>query len=261
MTPHLEASGSRVIKSVLLELQEYVCLQSATVGCVFSRPFYFADVIAQFDQIGVGSLTVVVLTGFFTGAVVALQTGITLDQFGARPIVGRLVSASIVKEVGPVFTGLMLAGRIGSGIAAELGSMTVTDQINALRALGTDPVRKLVVPRVLAGFFMAPVLTIMYDTMAIYGGWLVAVYQLRVASSLYWTSVTDVLYLQDTWMGLIKPFVLGYVVVTIGCHVGLRTTGGTQGVGRATTKAVVAASVAVIAVDFFLSRLLITLLY
>ena len=261
MKSHLESNVSRVVKSVLLEIQEYVRLQGAAMRAVFSRPFYFPDVIMQFDQIGIGSLTVVVLTGFFTGAVVALQTGITLDQFGARPAVGRLVSASIVKEVGPVFTGLMLAGRIGSGIAAELGSMTVTDQINALRALGTDPVRKLVVPRVLAGFFMAPVLTVLYDTMAIYGGWLVAVYQLRVASSLYWTSVTDALYVQDTWMGLIKPFVLGYVIVTIGCHVGLRTTGGTQGVGRATTKAVVAASVAVIAVDFFLSRLLITLLY
>jgi phospholipid/cholesterol/gamma-HCH transport system permease protein len=249
------------VKSALLEVQEYVGLQSATVRGAFSRPFYFHDVVEQFDQIGIGSLPVVLLTGFFTGAVVALQTGITLDQFGARPFVGRLVSASIVKEVGPVFTGLMLAGRVGSGIAAELGSMTVTDQINALRALGTDPLRKLVVPRVLAGFFMAPVLTIMYDTVAIYGGWLVAVYQLRVASSLYWTSVTEALYVQDAWMGLIKPFVLGFVIVTLGCHVGLRTKGGTQGVGRATTNAVVAASVAVIAVDFFLSRLLITLLY
>jgi phospholipid/cholesterol/gamma-HCH transport system permease protein len=249
------------VKSALLEIQDYVGLQRATMRGAFSRPFYFHDVVEQFDQIGIGSLPVVLLTGFFTGAVVALQTGITLDQFGARPFVGRLVSASIVKEVGPVFTGLMLAGRVGSGIAAELGSMTVTDQINALRALGTDPVRKLVVPRVLAGFFMAPVLTIMYDTVAIYGGWLVAVYQLRVAPSLYWTSVTEALYVQDAWMGLIKPFVLGYVIVTLGCHVGLRTKGGTQGVGRATTNAVVAASVAVIAVDFFLSRLLITLLY
>ena len=249
------------VKGALVEVQEYVGLQSATVRGAFSRPFYFHDVVEQFDQIGIGSLPVVLLTGFFTGAVVALQTGITLDQFGARPFVGRLVSASIVKEVGPVFTGLMLAGRVGSGIAAELGSMTVTDQINALRALGTDPLRKLVVPRVLAGFFMAPVLTIMYDTVAIYGGWLVAVYQLRVASSLYWTSVTEALYVQDAWMGLIKPFVLGFVIVTLGCHVGLRTKGGTQGVGRATTNAVVAASVAVIAVDFFLTRLLITLLY
>jgi phospholipid/cholesterol/gamma-HCH transport system permease protein len=249
------------LKAAVLEVQEYVRLQVATIHGAFSRPFYFRDVVEQFEQIGIGSLTVVLLTGFFTGAVLALQTGITLDQFGARPFVGRLISASMVKELGPVLTGLMLAGRIGSGIAAELGSMVVTDQINALRALGTDPVRKLVVPRVLAGFFMAPVLTVIANTVGIIGGWLIAVFQLRVASSLYWTSIVEGLYIGDAWMGLVKPFCLGYAIVTIGCHVGLRTRGGTQGVGRATTNAVVASSVAVIAVDFFVTRLLITLLY
>jgi phospholipid/cholesterol/gamma-HCH transport system permease protein len=249
------------IKNAVLSVQEYMRLQAALISGSFSRPFYYHDVVEQFDSIGLGSLTVVLLTGFFTGAVLALQTGITLDQFGARPVVGRLISASMIKELGPVLTGLMLAGRVGSGIAAELGSMVVTDQINALRALGTDPVRKLVVPRVLAGFFMAPVLTVISDAVGIVGGWLVAVFQLRVASSVYWSSITKGLYLQDAWMGLIKPFVLGYVIVTIGCYVGLRTSGGTQGVGRSTTNAVVASSVAVIAVDFFITRLLITLLY
>lgn len=249
------------VKTGVLEVQEYVRLQVATVRAIFSRPFYFHDVVEQFEQIGIGSLTVVLLTGFFTGAVLALQLGITLDQFGARPVVGRIVSATLVKELGPVLTGLMLAGRVGSGIAAELGSMVVTDQINALRALGTDPVRKLVVPRVLAGVFMAPILTVIANTVGILGGWLITVFQLRVASSVYWTSVVEGLYLEDAWMGLIKPLVLGFAIVTIGCHVGLRTTGGTQGVGRATTNAVVAASVAVIAVDFFVTRMLITLLY
>lgn len=249
------------VKTGVIEVQEYVRLQVATVRAIFSRPFYFHDVVEQFEQIGIGSLTVVVLAGFFTGAVLALQTGITLDQFGARPFVGRLISASMVKELGPVLTGLMLAGRVGSGIAAELGSMVVTDQINALRVLGTDPVRKLVVPRVLAGVIMAPILTVIANTVGIVGGWLIAGYQLRVASSLYWSSIIEGLYLEDAWMGLVKPFALGYAIVTIGCHVGLRTTGGTQGVGRSTTNAVVAASVAVIAVDFFVTRLLITLLY
>jgi phospholipid/cholesterol/gamma-HCH transport system permease protein len=249
------------LKNAVLDVQEYVYLQIATVRAIFSRPYYFRDVVEQFESIGIGSLTVVLLAGFFTGAVLALQTGITLDQFGARPFVGRLVSASMVKELGPVLTGLMLAGRIGSGIAAELGSMVVTDQINALRTLGTDPVRKLVVPRVLAGIFMTPVLTVIANTVGIIGGWLIAVTQLRVAGSLYWTSVIDGLYLQDAWMGLLKPFCLGYAIVTIGCHVGLRTKGGTQGVGRATTNAVVAASVAVIAVDLFVTQLLIALLY
>jgi phospholipid/cholesterol/gamma-HCH transport system permease protein len=254
-------AANRWLKSVVFEAQEYVRLQVATARAAVSRPFYVHDVVEQFEQIGIGSLTVVVLTGFFTGAVLALQTGITLDQFGARPFVGRLISASMIKELGPVLTGLMLAGRIGSGIAAELGSMVVTDQINALRALGTDPIRKLVVPRVLAGFFMAPVLTVIANTVGIIGGWLIAVFQLRIASSVYWSSIIEGLYMDDAIMGIVKPFCLGYVIVTIGCHVGLRTTGGTQGVGRATTSAVVAASVAVIAVDFFVTRLMISLFY
>src|SRR5437868_4944229 len=139
--------------------------------------------------------------------------------------------------------------------------MMVTDQINALRALGTDPIRKLVVPRMLAGFLMAPVLTVISDFVGILGGWIIARFQLQVATGLYWSSVTKGLYVQDVWMGVIKPFVLGFVIVTIACHVGLRTRGGTQGVGRATTVAVVAGSVAVIAADFFVTQILIALLY
>src|SRR6202790_2532720 len=124
----------------------------------------------------------------------------------------------MIKELGPVLTALMLTGRIGSGIAAELGSMVVTDQINALRALGTDPIRKLVVPRMLAGIFMAPVLTIIADFVGGFGGWMVARYQLQVATGLYWSSVLQGLYMQDLWMGIIKPFVLGFVIVTVACH-------------------------------------------
>jgi phospholipid/cholesterol/gamma-HCH transport system permease protein len=249
------------LKKAALEVQEYVYLVGATFRGAFTPPFYRHDIVEQFDAIGVGSLTVVLLTGFFTGAALALQSGLTLDQFGARPVVGRLVSASMIKELGPVLTALMLSGRIGSGIAAELGSMVVTDQINALRALGTDPVRKLVVPRVLAGFLMAPVLTVISDFVGIAGGWIVARFQLQVASGVYWSSITKALYMQDVWMGLIKPFVLGFAIVTIACHVGLRTSGGTQGVGKSTTVAVVAGSVAVIAVDFFVTKVLISLMY
>ena len=249
------------VKGAVLEVQEYVYLVAAATRAVFTRPIYFRDIVEQFEAIGIGSLSVVVLTGFFTGAALALQSGMTLDQFGARSLVGRLVSASMVKELGPVLTGLMLAGRVGSGIAAELGSMMVTDQINALRSLGTDPVRKLVVPRFLAGIFMAPVLTVIADCAGMIGGWLIAVFSLNVGSGVYWSSVTQALFLGDAWMGLIKPFALGFVIVTIGCHVGLRTRGGTQGVGRATTNAVVAGSVGVIAVDFFITPLLIELLY
>jgi phospholipid/cholesterol/gamma-HCH transport system permease protein len=249
------------LKHQILEVQEYVRLCGAAFRGAITRPFYRYDLFEQLEAIGWASLTVVLLTGFFTGAVLALQSGLTLDQFGARPVVGRLVSASMIKELGPVLTGLMLTGRVGSGIAAELGSMVVTDQINALRALGTDPIRKLVVPRMLSGLFMAPILTIVADFVGMVGGWIVARFQLQVATGLYWSSIEQGLYIQDVWMGIIKPFVLGYVIVTIACHVGLRTTGGTQGVGRSTTAAVVAGSVAVIAVDFFVTRVLISLIY
>lgn len=249
------------LKNALLEVQEYFKLCIAAIKGVMSRPFYARDVMEQIDVIGLGSLTVVILTGFFTGAVLALQSGMTLDQFGARPFVGRLVSASMIKELGPVLTALMLAGRVGSGIAAELGSMMVTEQISALRALGTDPIRKLVVPRVLAGFIMCPILTVVANAVGLTGGWLIALTQLRVPSGVYWSSVVEGLYIQDVWMGLIKPFFLGFVIVTIGCHVGLRTSGGTQGVGRSTTNAVVAASVVVLIVDFFLTRLLISIFF
>ena len=252
---------SYVVKQAAFEVQAYVRLIIASVRGAITPPVYRHDIVEQFDTLGVGSLTVVLLTGLFTGAALASQTGLTLDQFGARPLVGRLVSASMVIELGPVLTALMLTGRIGSGIAAELGSMVVTDQINALRALGTDPIRKLVVPRMLAGLFMAPALTIISDFMGIFGGWVVARFQLQVSSALYWSSVTDVLYVQDLEQGLIKPFVFGFLIVTIACYVGLRTSGGTQGVGKATTIAVVAGSVAVIAADFFVTQLLVWTIY
>jgi phospholipid/cholesterol/gamma-HCH transport system permease protein len=249
------------LKAALLEVQEYVRLNLAVARAAVTRPFYARDVVEQFEAIGVGSLTVVLLTGMFTGAVLALQSGFTLDQFGARSMVGRLVSASMVKELGPVLTALMVTGRVGSGIAAELGSMMVTDQISALRALGTDPVRKLVVPRILAGTIMVPVLTVIANAVGMVGAWMITVWQLRVASSVFWNSVVAGLYIEDVYMGMIKPFFLGFVLVSIGCHVGLRTSGGTQGVGRATTNAVVAGSVAVLAVDFFITKLLFTVMY
>lgn len=249
------------IKHALLEVQEYLRLLGQVGRALVSRPFYRRDVIEQLDIIGIGSLTVVLLTGLFTGMVLALQSGMTLDQFGARSVVGRLVSASMVKELGPVLTALMVTGRVGSGIAAELGSMVVTDQIAALRALGTDPVRKLVLPRVIAGTVMVPVLTVIANAVGILGGMIISVTQLKVAASIYWSNVVEGLFMDDIWMGLIKPVVLGFTLVTIGCHVGLRARGGTQGVGRATTNAVVSGSVAVLVLDFLVTKVLIGLLY
>jgi phospholipid/cholesterol/gamma-HCH transport system permease protein len=249
------------LKHAVLEVQEYLRLLGQVGRALVTPPVYGRDIVEQLDAIGLGSLMVVILTGAFTGMVLALQTGMTLDQFGARPVIGQLVSASMVRELGPVLTALMVTGRVGSGIAAELGSMMVTEQIAALRALGTDPVRKLVLPRITAGLVMVPVLTIIADGVGMLGGAVISRYQLHVAYSVYWRNVVEGLWFPDLWMGIIKPIVLGFLLVSIACHVGLRTHGGTQGVGRSTTNAVVIASVAVLASDFLLTKLLITLMY
>jgi len=250
-----------LLKKPVLEVQQYGRLIGQVARGLVSRPIYLRDIVEQLDAVGLGSMSVALLTGLFTGMVLALQAGLTLDQFGARPIIGRMVSASMVKELGPVLTALVFAGRVGSGIAAELGSMVVTDQISALRALGTDPARKLVVPRVVAATVMLPVLVVVADGIGMLGGAVISSMQFHVATSVYWNNVVQGLYTQDLWMGLIKPVVLGFVIATIGCHVGLRTTGGTRGVGRATTNSVVVGSIAVLAVDFLLTKLLIAMWY
>ena len=226
--PALMAAVARELarRAALLEVQEYVRHARQGRRARWSRrPFYYRDIIEQFDAIGIGSLTVVLLTGMFTGMVLALQSGITLDQFGARSMVGRLVSASMVKELGPVLTGLMVAGRVGSGIAAELGSMMVTDQIAALRALGTDPIRKLVVPRILAGLLMVPVLTVIAGGVGMVGGWIVTVgaapgrrpASTGTASS--WASTS-----RTCGWGSSSRSSSASPSSSIGCHVGLRTT-------------------------------------
>jgi phospholipid/cholesterol/gamma-HCH transport system permease protein len=216
------------------------------------------DWIMQADLIGVGSLSIVVMTGFFTGAVLALQTSKTLEQFGSLSLTGQVVSLSMVRELGPVLTGLMVAGRNASGMASELGSMVVTEQIDAMRALGTDPLKKLVTPRVVATVVMLFFLTIISDIVGIGGGFMVSSLVLRLDAQQYWTNAYQELARDDLIMGLLKPLFFGFVIATVGCYYGLTARGGTQGVGRATTQAVVAASVLILAVNFFLTRFLIT---
>jgi phospholipid/cholesterol/gamma-HCH transport system permease protein len=192
----------------------------------------------------------------FTGMVLALQAAATLDVFGARPYVGRLVCVSMVRELGPVLTALMVTGRVGSGMAAELGSMVVTQQIDALRVLGTDPIRKLVAPRLAAGIIMVPILTIISDTLGIFGGALISIFSLELSWEYYWRSVGAALVVNDLAMGLSKPVVFGLIISSVGCYMGLTTTGGTQGVGLSTTRSVVVASVLILSSDFFMTKIL-----
>ena len=243
-------------KAAIKEVQDISLLTARAFVSAFQHPYYLRDILIQMDLIGVGSLSVVVLTGFFTGAVLTLQSSKTLSTFGATSMTGSLVAVSLVRELGPVLTALMIAGRVGSGMASELGSMVVTEQINAMRALGTDPVKKLVVPRLLASIAMLPVLTIVADGIGIMGGLTIAKLILQLSASLYLSSAWRNLVYMDLFGGLLKPLIFGATVALVGCHCGLRTHGGTQGVGRSTTQAVVFASVLILVFDLFLTRVI-----
>src|SRR5688572_7800807 len=247
------------VKQRVLSVQDYIMLSWRGLKALFSRPIYFREIVNQMDSLGVESLPIVVLTGMFTGMVLTLQSAASLDAFGARPYVGRLVCISMVRELGPVLTALMVTGRVGSGMAAELGSMVVTQQIDALRVLGSDPIRKLVAPRITAGIIMVPILTVLSDAVGIFGGSLISIFNLQLSWEYYWRSVGSALVVNDLLMGLIKPVVFGFILTSVGCFTGLRTTGGTQGVGLATTRSVVVGSVLILSSDFFMTKLLLFL--
>jgi len=245
------------VKRMVLDVQDFTLLVVSSLRRSVTPPRYFVDTLLQMDIIGVGSLPIVVLTGFFTGGVLALQTYRTLSTFGEVSLLGQVVALSTVRELGPVLTALMVAGRISSGIASELGSMLVSEQIDAMRAFGTDPLRKLVLPRLFATLSTLPILTILSDFCGILGGFFISYYTVRLTSEEYWTAVYQTLTFQDVTQGLVKPFVFALIIAMIGCYCGLNTKGGTEGVGRATTQAMVAASVLILILDFFITKFLI----
>ena len=244
-------------KGQIKALQDYSLLVFRSGSSLLTRPRYWGDIFLQMDSIGIGSLPIVVLTGFFTGCVLALQSATSLQQFGAISMTGRLVSLSMVKELGPVLTGLMVSGRNASGMASELGSMQVTEQVDAMRALGVDPVRKLVTPRIVATMFMLFFLTIVSDAVGMAGGALVSVFLLGLNLSSYFHATYRALQYADVVQGLTKPVFFGFIIASVGCYFGMNTKGGTQGVGRATTQAVVVSSVLIIVIDFLISRTMI----
>ncbi len=247
------------VKRNVLAVQDFSLLLVSSLRRAFTPPRYVIDTLLQMDVIGVGSLPIVLLTGFFTGGVLALQTYRTLSTFGEVSVLGQVVALSVVRELGPVLTALMVAGRISSGIASELGSMLVSEQIDAMRAFGTDPIRKLVLPRLFATVSTLPILTILADFCGMLGGFFISFYTVRLTSEEYWTSIYQTLTFQDVTQGLLKPFFFAVVIAMVGCHCGLNTTGGTEGVGRSTTQAMVAASVLILILDFFITKFLIAI--
>jgi phospholipid/cholesterol/gamma-HCH transport system permease protein len=244
-----------VAKTTVLKVQDYSKLSFRSVKNLASGPRYLQDTLDQMDIIGVGSLPIVLLSGFFIGAVMVLQTGAQFERFGQSSLTGDIVSLALVRELGPTITGLLVAGRCASGIASELGSMVVTEQVDAMRAMGTDPSRKLVTPRVLATLITLPLLTTISVFVGLLGGMVASVMSLRISATTFWERAIKILQFSDILQGTSKTLVFAFIIATVGCYQGLKVKGGTQGVGRATTQAVVVSSVLIIVSDTFLTRI------
>lgn len=249
-----------ILKRFVWEVDAYARLTLTAVKKIFGRPFYLRETVYQFDRIGVESLLIASLTGAFTGMVLALQGVNLLTRFGATSFLGSMIGASVVRELGPVLTALMVAGRVGSSIAAELGNMAVTEQIDAYRVEGTDVTRKLIVPRFFACLLSLPLLTILVDGIALAGSFLIIGTSTDLPAVFYWRSVTDFLQFRDVAMGLIKPLFFGLIIASIGCYLGMRTHGGAEAVGVAAKRSVVFASVFILVSDFFLTKIFLVFL-
>lgn len=250
----------RFLTASVTSFQEFLFLAGRAFLNLVRSPHYYDDVFLQMDSIGFGSLPIVVLIGAFSGAIIALQMARALNTYGASSEVGAIVSVTLVRELGPVLTAVLVAGRNASGIASELGSMKVTEQIDAMRALGTDPVQKLVTPRLTATAVMLPCLTVIADAIGWVSAYLVAVPLLHIISGkTYWSTSWRALVMNDLAQGLIKPFLFGIIIALVGCYYGLYTKGGTQGVGRATTQAVVSSSIWIFFVTLLMDKIFVGL--
>ena len=247
------------LKHPVFILQDYCILGIRSILNVFTPPVYWTDTLQQMDLIGVGSIPIIVVAFISIGGVLVLNTANQLSRFGMAELTGDGVSLALVRELGPTITALLVAGRNASGMASELGSMVVTEQVDAMRALGTDPIRKLMTPRVIATTLMLPLLAATADFFGLVGGFAAAHVALRLGAVQFWTRAVHALYFGDLVQGIVKPFIFAIILSTIGCYQGLRVRGGTEGVGRATTTAVVWASLVVLVSDYFLSRVLLNM--
>jgi phospholipid/cholesterol/gamma-HCH transport system permease protein len=246
-------------KRGILAVQDFALLSARSVTNIFTPPHYISDLLDQMDVIGVGSLPIAIFSGVFIGAVMVLQTAAQFARYGQTQLTGDVVAVSLVRELGPTITGLLVAGRNASGMASELGSMLVTEQVDAMRAMGTDPTRKLVTPRVLGAVLMLPLLVAVADFAGLVGGLVISSTSQHLGAVQFWTRAINALDFNDLVQGMVKPVVFGFILACVGCYKGLTVRGGTQGVGRATTQAVVSASILILIADFFLDKLLLFL--
>jgi phospholipid/cholesterol/gamma-HCH transport system permease protein len=248
------------LKRAVDELQEYYFLAVNGVVGIFRRPFYGKDFLEQMDYSGVGSVLIVSLVCLFVGMALSLQLAAELSVMGLKMYTGKVVGISIIREIGPVAAGLVFAGRVGAGMASELGLMILGHQVDSLRVFGVDPIKKLVTPRILSSIVMLPALTIIGDAVALLGAYYIAVFVSNQSGYVYWTSINGVLTFQNVFSGIAKPFVFGFIISTISCYMGLSTFGGAVGLRRSTTRAVVYSIVMIIIADFVLTRVLLYVL-
>ncbi len=247
------------LNRALVTLGIFSRLSGQTLSRMITPPYQLRELIRQCDRLGVGSVNLTNITALFTGLVLALQTAYTLSAFGARLYIGEVVAMSLVRELGPVLTALMVGGRVGSGIAAELGTMAVTEQVDAIRSMGADPVRKLVVPRVWAVVITLPLLTVLADGMGILGGLLISVFEEGSTASFYFQHVFRLMTFHDIGSGLAKTVCFAFMIAIIGCSNGINARGGADGVGRAATNTVYASAIGILASDFFLTKIFLSL--
>jgi phospholipid/cholesterol/gamma-HCH transport system permease protein len=245
---------NKLFKRIASDLQGLFFFSLRMLWSLYGRPFYVRETFEQMYLIGVGSLYLVILTGLFSGQGFALAFSNELADFGAKDYLGRIMSLAIVRELGPTLTGLMVAARVSSGITAEIGAMRSSNQINAMKAFGIDPVKKVAAPRLIALVIMVPALTIVCDVIAILGGWIIAAFIAHVSSTVYWSSVQERMIFGNIFMGLLKPFVFSFVIAFIACFKGFTSEGGTKGVGKSTTESVVMSSVTILVVNFFITK-------
>jgi phospholipid/cholesterol/gamma-HCH transport system permease protein len=244
------------LKLVFFQIQEFFALAARALKRAFYSPFYYREFVIQFEKIGVDSIFISCLTGLFTGMVMALQALIQLKPFAATSYVGGMVCVTMVKELGPVLASLMVSGRVGAAITAELGTMVVTEQVDAMRVEGTDVIKRLVTPRLKATVLAMPLLVILTDTVALLGGYLIAI-GYDINPLMYYKSLPQFMVFQDLIEGIVKPAVFGFIIAMIGCYVGLTTSGGAEGVGTSAKRAVVLSSVSILVTDFFITKIFI----
>lgn len=219
--------------------------------------FRMRETMIEMDRLGVGSIPIVFLASLFAGLDMALQFSVVMAPYGASNLLGKVVATSIIRDMGPVLASLVMSARVTAGITSELGMMATTQQIEALLVMGVDPVDRLIAPKILAGMVMLPILSVVGNLLGVLAGLMVAVLGAHVPAPLYWSGVRSALTLPNLVNGVIKPFVFGFILVSVGCYYGIRTTGGAQGVGRATTKAVVYAAIWILIANFLISKFLI----